>query len=137
MSYKQRLVGVVLFGILLVATLDWLTFHRTAITPLFGSKLLVIVVLALCLAAIYPLYLIARKSNRTYIWSSIGMIGLEVCVFVALLGRFVLHLSDSWTGLALDIGRVSAILGVLISVTLLLLRRNKEEKASLADPNRK
>ena len=65
------------------------------------------------------------------------MIGLEVCVFVALLGRFVLHLSDSWTGLALDIGRVSAILGVLISVTLLLLRRNKEEKASLADPNRK
>jgi hypothetical protein len=137
MNYRRRLVGVVIFGILLAALLDWLAFNQSAIIPLFSSKLLVIVLLALCVVVIYPLYLIARKSDRTYIWSSLGMIGFVACAFVALLCRFVLHLSNSWTDIALNIGRLSALLGVLMSVSRQLLRKNREKKASVADPNLK
>jgi hypothetical protein len=122
-TYKNRLIILLVFAATILLLIDWLAFHPVAVRPLLGSRLLIPVSLVLCLIPIYPLYLISRKSRPELSWGPIFMMGAMVCVFISICSYFIFHSDLGWANSVLDLGQALVCLVVVVPILRWLFRR--------------
>jgi hypothetical protein len=114
MKYKHRLIVIVFLAATIFSSVIWLTFHPTALKSLFDNRLFVLIAVALCLASIFPLFLIARKSAPKSVGGPILMIGSAIFAFVVISAEFFFH--ATWVSAALHWGDLAILcaFGVVI-----------------------
>jgi|GEM_PF-2823374 len=124
MSYKKRIVLIILLAISCSVLLVWMMFHPTATQALSGTRLFVAILLIFCLTPIYPLYLRAKKHPGSRL-APLLLVGAMICFFVFGMASFIFHLSGPLVPLLFELGRGLIVLACVLFIWKGFVRRKQ------------
>lgn len=130
MSYKKRIVLIILLAIGCSVLLVWMMFHSGATRALSSTRLFDIILLGFCLTPIYPLCLRVKKHPRSSVIPFV-LIGAMICFFLFVVASFILHFSGPLVTLLFELGRGFIVLAFLLSIWSAFRRKKAGKEAPL------
>ena len=125
MSSKQRFVGIVLLAAAFSSVLGWMAFHAKRFTVVWSNPIIILMIVILGVAPIYPLCRTLSKRTRLSALAILLLIAGVLSGLVYLVGSLVLHIDTAWVLAASELSEGLIIASCVLVIWNGLVRKDR------------